>query len=237
MKPFPWKCGECGQRAVHPATLDTYSAELDHDGRTHLVTVRQFAVARCERCGAVVLDDAANCRLSEALRAAAGLLQPSEIRAGRAGLGLTQKELAFYLQIAEATLSRWETGAQIQQRSMDRLLRGFFVVPEFRRYLGVPDPGPTASDEPFRSDGPLSREVTEGAIEPPPTPLLADPHPPRRVGSHQQGHDFRPGRSGGSVPGATRPNFRPGSRREDGPAAGRTASGREARVFIVVNII
>ena len=179
MKPFPWKCGECGQRAVHPATLDTYSAELDHDGRTHLVTVRQFAVARCERCGAVVLDDAANRRLSEALRAAAGLLQPSEIRAGRAGLGLTQKELAYYLQIAEATLSRWETGAQIQQRSMDRLLRGFFVVPEFRRYLGVPDPGPTASVEPFRSDGALSREVTEGAMKPPPTPLLADPHPPR----------------------------------------------------------
>jgi putative zinc finger/helix-turn-helix YgiT family protein len=179
MKPFPWKCGECGQRAVHPATLDAYSADLDHDGRTHRITVKQFPVARCERCGAMVLDDAANRRLSEALRAAAGLLQPTEIRAGREGLGLTQKELAHYLQIAEATLSRWETGAQIQQRSMDRLLRGFFSVPEFRRFLGMPDPGSTASVEPFGIDGSLSREVAPGAIEPPPTPLLADPHPPR----------------------------------------------------------
>lgn len=179
MKRFPWKCGECGQRAVHPATLDTYSAELDHDGRTHQITVRQFPVMRCERCGAIVLDDAANRRLSEALRAAAGLLQPNEILAGRQGLGLTQKELAHYLQIAEATLSRWETGAQIQQRSMDRLLRGFFFVPEFRRFLGAAEPRSTASVEPFGIDGPLSREVTEEAIEPPSTPLLADPHPPR----------------------------------------------------------
>jgi hypothetical protein len=65
-----------------------------------------------------------------------------------------------YLQIADATLSRWETGAQIQQRSMDRLLRGFFFVPEFRRFLGAPHPGSTASVEPFGIDGPLSREVT-----------------------------------------------------------------------------
>ena len=179
MKPFPWKCGECGQRAVHPATLDTYSADLDHDGRTHRITVGQFPVARCERCGAIVLDDVANRRLSEALRAAAGLLQPNEIRAGREQLGLTQKELAHYLQIAEATLSRWETGAQIQQRSMDRLLRGFFSVPEFRRFLGMPDQESTATVEPLGLDGSLSREVTEGAIEPPPTPLMADPHPPR----------------------------------------------------------
>jgi transcriptional regulator with XRE-family HTH domain len=106
-------------------------------------------------------------------------LQPHEVRAGREGLGLTQKELASYLQIADATLSRWETGAQIQQRSMDRLLRGFFFVPEFRRFLGAPDPGSTASVEPFGIESPLSREVTEGAMEPPPTSLLADPHPPR----------------------------------------------------------
>jgi DNA-binding transcriptional regulator YiaG len=81
-------------------------------------------------------------RLSDALRATAGLLQPGEIRAGREALGLTQKELANYLQIAEATLSRWETGAQIQQRSLDKLLRGFFGVEEFRRFLGMPDLAP-----------------------------------------------------------------------------------------------
>jgi putative zinc finger/helix-turn-helix YgiT family protein len=179
MKPFPWKCGECRERAVRPATLDTHTSELDHDGRTHLITVRPFSVARCERCGAIVLDDAANRRLSEALRAAAGLLQPHEVRAGREGLGLTQRALANYLQVAEATLSRWETGAQIQQRSMDRLLRGFFCVPEFRRFLGASDRGSAASVEPIGIGGAIAQDVAEGAIEPPPTPLLSDPHPPR----------------------------------------------------------
>jgi hypothetical protein len=40
------------------------------------------------------------------------------------------------LDVSESTLSRWETGAQIQQRAMDKLLRGFFEVPAFRQYLG-----------------------------------------------------------------------------------------------------
>ncbi len=48
----------------------------------------------------------------------------------------------LYLQIAEATLSRWETGAQIQQRSLDKLLRGFFGIEALRRFLGMPDLAP-----------------------------------------------------------------------------------------------
>lgn len=170
MKPFPWKCGACRERAVGPATLDSYTAELDHDGRTYLVTVRQFPVARCERCGAIVLDEAGNRRLSEALRATVGLLQPHEVRAGREGLGLTQRELAGYLQIADATLSRWESGAQIQQRSMDRLLRGFFSVREFRQFLGAPDRGPAKSIEPIGIGRSIAQDVAGEAVEPPPSP-------------------------------------------------------------------
>lgn len=142
MKPFPWKCGHCRERAVDPVTVDTYATELDHDGRKHLISVINFPAMRCANCGSIILDDAANRRLSDALRSTAGLLQPGEIRAGREALGLTQKELASYLQIAEATLSRWETGAQIQQRSLDKLLRGFFGVAEFRSFLGAPDLSP-----------------------------------------------------------------------------------------------
>jgi DNA-binding transcriptional regulator YiaG len=44
----------------------------------------------------------------------------------------TQKELAVQLAVAEATLSRWETGGQIQQRAMDKLLRLFFGLPAVR---------------------------------------------------------------------------------------------------------
>ena len=142
MKPFPWKCEECGEHAVYADTLENYTTSMDHDGRSHQVTVTSFEVAKCRKCGAVTLDGTALRRLSDALRSVAGLLQPTEIRSQRESLNLTQKELARYLQIAEGTLSRWETGAQIQQRSMDKLLRLFFDLAEVRRYLKCPEPVP-----------------------------------------------------------------------------------------------
>lgn len=52
---------------------------------------------------------------------------------------LTQKLLAEHLGIAQSTLSRWETGAQIKRRAFDKLLRLYFVVPETRTYLGYVD--------------------------------------------------------------------------------------------------
>ncbi len=129
MKPFPWKCGNCRERTINAATLPTYVAELEHDGRKYRVTLADLQVARCDNCGTIMLDDSANRRLSDALRTAAGLLHPTEIRAHRESLGLTQKALSGFLHIAEATLSRWETGAQIQQRAMDAFLHVFFNPP------------------------------------------------------------------------------------------------------------
>lgn len=136
MKPFPWKCGECRQRAVNLVTLDTYHTELEHDGRRYPISVANFRVAQCAQCGAMIFDDDANRRLSDALRSAAGLLRPTEIRAQREALGLTQKALASYLLTAEATLSRWETGAQIQKPSLDAFMRVFFQSSDARRILG-----------------------------------------------------------------------------------------------------
>jgi putative zinc finger/helix-turn-helix YgiT family protein len=134
MKPFPWKCGTCRQHGLVPAVLD-YQVELTHDGRAHELNLPALHVFRCEKCGAIVLDDEADKKISDALREAAGLLAPEEIRRGREKLGLTQKQLAHYLQVGEETLARWETGGQIQSRAMDRLLRIYFQVPEARHFL------------------------------------------------------------------------------------------------------
>ncbi len=152
MKPFPWKCAECKARAVSPATLDRYETDMDHDARAHHVVVSDLPVFLCANCGAIRLDDQAQERLADGLRDAANLLRPSEIRARRAALGLTQKQIASAMEISESTLCRWETGAQIQQRCMDRILRAFFVLPELRHYLGVTPPtGDGASDAPIPS--------------------------------------------------------------------------------------
>jgi putative zinc finger/helix-turn-helix YgiT family protein len=135
-RPFPWKCRTCGEQRVKPAVVD-YSAEMDHDGRAYSITVPQLEIFECEACKTRILTDAAHKKLANALRAEAGLLMPEEIRANREALGLTQKQIATLLQIAESTVSRWETGGQIQQRAMDLLLRGFFNVPTLRWYCAV----------------------------------------------------------------------------------------------------
>jgi putative zinc finger/helix-turn-helix YgiT family protein len=109
MKPFPWKCGTCRERGLVPSVID-YRTEITHDGRKYALALASLSVFRCERCGAIVLDDEADQRISEALRTAAGLLSPQEIQRGREKLGLTQKKLAHHLQVDEATLARWETG-------------------------------------------------------------------------------------------------------------------------------
>lgn len=134
MKPFPWKCGSCRRRSLIPAVLD-YQTEIMHDGRVYPLTLPSLKVFRCELCGAIVLDDEANRQIGHALRREARLLSSEEIRGGREALGLTQKQLAHYLQVGESTFSRWETGGQIQQRSLDRLMRLYFHVPEARRFL------------------------------------------------------------------------------------------------------
>jgi putative zinc finger/helix-turn-helix YgiT family protein len=144
-KPSLRKCIRCRERAVSPTTLPSYTADLEHDGRKYPVSVADLHVQQCGNCGALILDDAANERLDAALRAAVGLLSPEEIRGKRVALGLSQQELARSLGISVFTLSRWESGSQIQQRSMDKFLRTFYCVQEARRFLGVPAPASVTS--------------------------------------------------------------------------------------------
>jgi putative zinc finger/helix-turn-helix YgiT family protein len=131
---FSRLCSECRSKAVALATVD-YTVQVDHDGRKYSVHLPALTVPKCGQCGAIFLDEEANREVSAALRRQAGLLTPEEIRAGRARLGLTQKELAARLQVADSTLSRWETGSQIQQRVLDVLLRTYFNVEPARAFI------------------------------------------------------------------------------------------------------
>ncbi len=135
----------CRERAVEPAVVD-YRADVEHDGRAYSIHIPALSVFRCGKCGTLVLDDDANQKVSESLRREAHLLAPAEIRRQRETLGLTQKQLASFLQVGESTLSRWETGVQIQQRSLDLLMRLFFdhaIVRQACNVPLVPDSAPT----------------------------------------------------------------------------------------------
>jgi putative zinc finger/helix-turn-helix YgiT family protein len=133
-RPYPWKCHTCHERQVNPVTVD-YTADLEHDGRVYPVTVSGLEVLRCGHCGAQVLPHEAGLKLTEALRAQAGLLAPSQIEAKRSALGLSQKDFAYLLGVAPATVCRWENGAQIQQRVMNDFMQAFFDLSELREYL------------------------------------------------------------------------------------------------------
>jgi DNA-binding transcriptional regulator YiaG len=69
-------------------------------------------------------------QINEALRSHLHLLTPAEMRTALARVGLTQKEAADRLGIAEETLSRWFNEVQIQSRATDNLLRVFFTFPQ-----------------------------------------------------------------------------------------------------------
>ena len=132
-KPFPWKCSNCKAKAVREAIV-THEVDIEHDGCTYHVTIENLKTPQCTNCGLVHPDAKANEAITLAFLTQAQLLTPEQIRGEREKLGLTQKQLAACLRVVEATVSRWETGGQIQQRAMDLLLRGFFHVPEVRRY-------------------------------------------------------------------------------------------------------
>ena len=74
-------------------------------------------------------------RIVAALRAEVGLLSPQEIHKRRTQLELSQQEIAEQLGVAKETIARWESGALIQPRAMDNLLRLYFESQEVRSLL------------------------------------------------------------------------------------------------------
>lgn len=132
MKPFPWMCPDCREKIVTPIQRD-YALTAEHDGAAYQLTLRDVSVPICSRCGQAVITSALSEQISDELRRVVGLLTPQRIRAKREDLGLTPAQLAAALRVGEATLQRWETGAQLQPRAVDLLLRLFFDSAEVRQ--------------------------------------------------------------------------------------------------------
>ena len=133
-RPFPWRCSNCKKKEVRLSTVP-YTAKVKQDGRIYEIAIQALEIPRCDACGELVFNDSADEQVSAALRDYLHLLTPDQIRRSRKALDLTQRELSNRLGVAEATLSRWETGALIQSRAMDNLLRAYFGLPEVRAAL------------------------------------------------------------------------------------------------------
>jgi putative zinc finger/helix-turn-helix YgiT family protein len=99
-----------------------------------------FAVhLSCPKCGEVMLRFQDSKRLSEdaitIYRKKHGLLSADEIRALREHFDLTQAELARLLHLGANTVSRWESGRNVQTAAMDILLRLMRDLPGSVEYL------------------------------------------------------------------------------------------------------
>jgi putative zinc finger/helix-turn-helix YgiT family protein len=135
-KPFPWCCPHCGKKEVQPLATD-YEVQVKHDGRLYNLLIEMFLIPTCRHCGERLFSVAEDERICDALRQKLNLLAPEQIRSRIRELGLSQKEVASQLNIAEETLSRWVTGTMIQSKAMDTLLRLYFDIPQVRSSLAV----------------------------------------------------------------------------------------------------
>ena len=103
------------------------------------IAVPSAAHLACPKCREVVLrfDDAR--RLGEdavaIYRKKYGLLSADEIRAIRERFDLTQADLARLLHLGANTVSRWESGRNVQTAAMDVLLRIIRDLPGSIEYL------------------------------------------------------------------------------------------------------
>jgi len=103
------------------------------------ISVPSVAHLACPKCGEVVLRHRDSRRLGEdaaaIYRKKHGLLSAEEIRALRERLDLTQADLARLLRLGANTVSRWESGRNVQTGAMDILLRLIRDLPGSVEYL------------------------------------------------------------------------------------------------------
>ena len=136
-KPFPWRCRNCREMSVVPQRID-YQDRVRYDDRMVSYLARDIEIPICRNCGEKVFTENVDAQLCEALQRHLNLLTPAQIREGISRLGLSRKEVADRLGVAEDLLWRWANGFSIQSRAMDNLLRLFFQIPEVRTALSAP---------------------------------------------------------------------------------------------------
>jgi putative zinc finger/helix-turn-helix YgiT family protein len=94
---------------------------------------------KCPKCGEIVLRLQEAKRLHEdasaIYRRKHGLLSADEIRGIREHFDLNQADLARLLRLGANTVSRWESGRNVQTAAMDVLLRLIRDLPGSIAYL------------------------------------------------------------------------------------------------------
>ncbi len=103
------------------------------------ISVPFAAHLRCPKCGEIILRFQDSKRLHEdaiaIYRKKHELLSADDLRAIRERFSLTQADLAHLLRLGANTVSRWESGRNVQTAAMDMLLRLIRDLPGSIDYL------------------------------------------------------------------------------------------------------
>jgi putative zinc finger/helix-turn-helix YgiT family protein len=123
-------CGTAMREKTGPLRLPVNGEEITVPDAGHL---------RCPKCREVVLrlDETRHLRerAIALYREKYRLLSTEEIRSLRRRFGLTQGGLARLLRLGANTISRWESGRNVQTAAMDVLLRLIRDLPGSLEYL------------------------------------------------------------------------------------------------------
>jgi putative zinc finger/helix-turn-helix YgiT family protein len=126
-------CPNCGTKLVERR------ARLRLPVNGEEISVPSARFLGCPKCGEIVLRFQDSKRLHEdaiaIYRRKHGLLSADEIRVIREQFGLTQANLARLLRLGANTVSRWESGRNVQTAAMDILLRLIRDLPGSVDYL------------------------------------------------------------------------------------------------------
>lgn len=114
-------CAICGEDTVETIVM-TQQFVFAENGKDVLITA-DIPVENCLSCGEMLVGEAGETARHEAVCNYLGRLSPKEIKKIRENMGLSQTSFAKKANIGVASLKRWETGANIQNASMDGILR------------------------------------------------------------------------------------------------------------------
>ncbi len=125
------RCPACGEIAVR---FREESRDFQHvDGDSSISLSAKVPVGNCEACGLEFTDKRMGLRQQEAVCAHLNLMTPARIEGIRKSLGQSRQQFSELTKIGEASLSRWERGAGIQNTAMDQYLYLLLHVDNVRR--------------------------------------------------------------------------------------------------------
>lgn len=120
-------CPVCGANALREVQGD-YTHEWPDGTNT---VFQQACWEACDSCEEMLIPNALGERIERQRYLHEGLLPPDEIKAIREKLSISQVEMAQFMGVGDKTYARWETGASMQNKSTDTLIRIASEHPEW----------------------------------------------------------------------------------------------------------